>query len=155
MNFLCTITGSFSTPAGGNPTVVMIEAAYRAAGLDARYVNCDVAPADLGDAVRGARAMGWAGFNCSLPHKVAVIAHLDEVAPSASIIGAVNCVVRREQRLIGENTDGKGFLAVPALGHRPGRPPRRHPRRRRRGAGDRRGDGPRRRRLDHRRQPRR
>ena len=111
MNFVCTITGSFSTPAGGNPTVVMIEAAYRAAGLDARYVNCDVAPADLGDAVRGARAMGWAGFNCSLPHKVAVIAHLDEVAPSAAIIGAVNCVVHREQRLIGENTDGKGFLA--------------------------------------------
>jgi shikimate dehydrogenase len=111
VSFLRTITGSFSTPAGGNPTVVMIEAAYRAAGLDARYVNCEVAPAALGDAVRGARAMGWAGFNCSLPHKVAVIAHLDEVAPSASIIGAVNCVVRREDRLIGENTDGKGFLA--------------------------------------------
>jgi shikimate dehydrogenase len=111
VSFVSTITGSFSTPAGGNPTVVMIEAAYRAAGLDARYVNCEVAPADLGDAVRGARAMGWAGFNCSLPHKVAVIAHLDELAPSASIIGAVNCVVRHEQRLIGENTDGKGFLA--------------------------------------------
>jgi shikimate dehydrogenase len=111
MNFVSTITGSFSTPAGGNPTVVMVEAAYRAAGLDARYVNCEVGPADLGDAVRGARAMGWSGFNCSLPHKVAVISHLDEVAPSASIIGAVNCVVRRERRLIGENTDGKGFLS--------------------------------------------
>ena len=89
----------------------MVEAAYRAAGLDARYLNCEVAPADLGDAVRGARAMGWVGFNCSIPHKVAVIAHLDELAPSASIIGAVNCVVRRDGRLIGENTDGQGFLA--------------------------------------------
>ena len=55
--------------------------------------------------------MGWAGFNCSIPHKVAVIAHLDELAPSASIIGAVNCVVRRDGRLVGENTDGQGFLA--------------------------------------------
>jgi shikimate dehydrogenase len=111
VNFLSTITGSFATPAAENPTVAMIEAAYRAAGLDARYVNCEVAPDDLGDAVRGARAMGWAGFNCSIPHKVAVIAHLDELAPSATIIGAVNCVVHRDGRLIGENTDGQGFLA--------------------------------------------
>ena len=59
VSFLSTITGSFSTPAGGNPTVAMIEAAYRAASLDARYVNCEVAPDDLADAVRGARP--WAG----------------------------------------------------------------------------------------------
>ena len=111
MNFLSTLTGCFAQPAAENPTVAMVEAAYRAAGLDARYLNCEVAPADLGDAVRGARAMGWAGFNCSIPHKVAVIAHLDELAPSASIIGAVNCVVRRDGRFVGENTDGQGFLA--------------------------------------------
>src|SRR5262245_41194091 len=111
MNFLSTITGCFAQPAAENPTVAMVEAAYRAAGLDARYLNCEVAPADLGDAVRGARAMQWAGFNCSIPHKVAVIEHLDELAPSAAIIGAVNCVVRRADRLIGENTDGQGFVA--------------------------------------------
>ena len=110
MNFLSTITGCFAQPAAENPTVAMVEAAYRAAGLDARYLNCEVAPADLGDAVRGARAMQWAGFNCSIPHKVAVIEHLDELASSAAIIGAVNCVVRRDGRLIGENTDGQGFL---------------------------------------------
>ncbi len=110
MNFLSTITGCFAQPAAENPTVAMVEAAYRAAGLDARYLNCEVAPADLGDAVRGARAMQWAGFNCSIPHKVAVIEHLDELAPSAAIIGAVNCVVRRDGRLIGENTDGQGFV---------------------------------------------
>jgi len=54
--------------------------------------------------------MRWAGFNCSIPHKVAVVEHLDELAPSAAIIGAVNCVVRRDDRLIGENTDGQGFV---------------------------------------------
>lgn len=76
-NFLSTLTGSFAMPAAENPTVAMIEAAYRHLGLDWRYINCEVAPARLGDAVRGARAMGWVGFNCSLPHKVAVIDHLD------------------------------------------------------------------------------
>jgi len=110
--FLSLLTGSFSSPAGGNPTVAMIEAAYRDLGLDARYINCDVTPAGLADAVRGARAMGWAGFNCSLPHKVAVIEHLDGLAKSAELIGAVNCVVMREGRLIGENTDGQGFVAA-------------------------------------------
>jgi shikimate dehydrogenase len=111
LSFLSLLTGSFSTPAGENPTVAMVEAAYRHHGLDARYLNCEVAPGALGDAVRGARAMGWAGFNCSIPHKVAVIEHLDGLAESAEVIGAVNCVVRRDGRYVGENTDGQGFLA--------------------------------------------
>ncbi|CAI9401572.1 Shikimate dehydrogenase (NADP(+)) [Pleomorphomonas sp. T1.2MG-36] len=110
LNFLSLLTGCFATPVAENPTVAMVEAAYRAMGLDARYINCDVAPADLGNAVRGARAMGWRGFNCSLPHKVAVIDFIDEFAPSAEIIGAVNCVINDDGKLIGENTDGKGFL---------------------------------------------
>lgn len=110
MGFLSTLTGSFSTPADDNPTVAMMEAAYAAAGLDARYVNVDVSSADLGDAVLGARAMGWVGFNCSMPHKVAVIDHLDGLGESADLIGAVNCVVARDGSLIGENTDGRGFV---------------------------------------------
>jgi shikimate dehydrogenase len=112
MSFLSVLTGSFATPAAENPTVVMVEAAYRHHGIDARYINCDVAPEALGDAVRGARAMGWVGFNCSIPHKVAVIEHLDGVADSAAVIGAVNCVVRRDGRFVGENTDGQGFVAA-------------------------------------------
>jgi shikimate dehydrogenase len=88
----------------------MIEAAYRHHGVDARYINCEVPPASLPDAVRGACAMGWAGFNCSLPHKVAVCQYLDRLNVSASLIGAVNCVIYREGQLIGENTDGQGFL---------------------------------------------
>ena len=98
-HFLSLLTGSFATPADENPTVAMVEAAYRHHGIDARYINCDVAPEHLGDAVRGARAMGWAGFNCSLPHKVAVVEHLDGLADSAAVIGAVNCVVRRDGAL--------------------------------------------------------
>jgi shikimate dehydrogenase len=96
--------------AAENPTVAMVEAAYRHHGLDVRYINCEVAPENLGDAVRGARAMGWIGFNCSIPHKVAVIEHLDGLGESAAVMGAVNCAVRRGEKFIGENTDGKGFL---------------------------------------------
>jgi shikimate dehydrogenase len=110
MSFLPTLTGSLSQPAADNPTVAIMEAAYAHHGLDFRYINMDVPPELLADAVRGAKAMGYVGFNCSLPHKVAVIEHLDGLAESARIIGAVNCVVKREGQWIGENTDGKGFL---------------------------------------------
>ena len=109
--FKSELTGSFSTPCNDNPTVVMIEAAYRHLGLDWRYINAEVQPGGLAAAVAGARAMGWRGFNLSMPHKVAVIQHLDGLGESARLINAVNCVVRRGETLIGENTDGKGFLA--------------------------------------------
>lgn len=109
-SFLATLTGLFAFPAADNPTGVMVEAAYRHHAIDARYLTCEVAPTDLGAAVRGAVAMGWAGFHLSLPHKVAALGLVDEVAPSARLIGAVNCVVVRDGRLVGENTDGQGFI---------------------------------------------
>ena len=108
--FLSALTGSFATSAAQNPTVAVMEAAYADAGLDIRYINCEVAPEQLSDAVRGAIGMGWLGFNCSIPHKVAILEHLDALAPSAQIIGAVNCVINTDGRLTGENTDGQGFV---------------------------------------------
>ena len=56
--------------------------------------------------------MGWAGFNCSIPHKVTVIGQIDGLAESARIIGAVNCVVIRDGVMTGENTDGQGFVGA-------------------------------------------
>lgn len=110
LNFKQELTGCFGQPVAENPTQAMVEAAYRHHGLDWRYLTIEVAPEGLSDAVRGVRAMGFAGFNCTIPHKVAVIQHLDGLGESASLMGAVNCVVRREGKLIGENTDGKGFV---------------------------------------------
>jgi len=109
-NFLSQLTGLFAFPAAENPTVAMVEAAYRHHQIDARYLTCEVEPANLAAAVRGAVGMGWAGFHLSLPHKQAVIPLIDELAESAQLIGAVNCVVIRDGRLIGENTDGAGFI---------------------------------------------
>lgn len=108
------LTGCFGQPVAENPTQAMIEAAYRHHGLDWRYLTVEVAPEDLGDAVRGLRAMGWRGGNCTIPHKVAVIEHLDGLTEAAEKIGAVNCLTWRgegdDRKLIGENTDGKGFV---------------------------------------------
>lgn len=110
LNFKQELTACFGQPVSENPTQVMMEAAYRHHGLDWRYLTIEVAPQDLAAAVAGARVMGFRGFNCTIPHKVAVIAHLDGLGESASLVGAVNCVVRRGEKLIGENTDGKGFV---------------------------------------------
>lgn len=109
--FLADLTGSFATSAAQNPTVQLMEAAYADAQLNCRYVNCEVPAERLADAIRGAIGMGWLGFNCSIPHKVAVTEFLDELAASAAIIGAVNTVINRDGYLIGENTDGQGFTA--------------------------------------------
>jgi len=110
LNFKQELTAAFGQPISENPTQVMVEAAYRHHNLDWRYLTIEVAPDGLADAVAGARAMGFAGFNCTIPHKVEVIEHLDGLGESASLMGAVNCVVRRDEKLIGENTDGKGFV---------------------------------------------
>jgi shikimate dehydrogenase len=109
-NFLLPITACFGQPVAENPTQVMIEAAYAQLGLDWRYITLEVSSGDLGAAVSGARAMGFRGFNCTIPHKVRVIDHLDGLGESARLMQAVNCVVRRGDQFVGENTDGKGFL---------------------------------------------
>ncbi len=111
LNFKQELTGCFGFPVAENPTQAMIEPAYRAMGLDWRYLTLEVRPENLAAAVAGARAFGFRGFNCTIPHKVAVIQHLDGLGESASLMGAVNCVVNRDGRFIGENTDGKGFVA--------------------------------------------
>lgn len=97
-------------PVAGNPTQFMMERAFVAAGLDWRYLTLEVPVAQLPDAIRGLRAMGFRGGNFTIPHKVAVIPLLDGLSPAAELMGAVNCVKREGEKLLGENTDGKGFV---------------------------------------------
>lgn len=111
LNFKQELVGCFGYPVSENPTQAMIEPAFRAMNLDWRYLTLEVKPENLAAAVAGARAFGFQGFNCTIPHKVAVIQHLDGLGESAELMGAVNCVVNREGKLIGENTDGKGFVS--------------------------------------------
>ncbi len=104
------LVGAFGDPIDENPTGIMQEAAFAEAGLNWRYLLLKVRAEDLGAAIAGIRAMNFQGINLTIPHKVAVLKYLDEVAPDAALIGAVNTVRCVRGRLIGENTDGKGFL---------------------------------------------
>ena len=109
-DFLRTITGSFCSPAADNPTIALMEAAFSHHRLPWVYLNCEVPDGAISQAVAGALAMGWRGFNCSMPHKQTVIPELHTLALSARIIGAVNCVVNDDGELTGHNTDGRGFI---------------------------------------------
>lgn len=110
-NYRAEITGVFGDPVEGNPTGVMEEAAYDAMGLNYRYITMKVTPEGFPDAMKAVRALHMKGVNLTMPHKIAVIPYLDELSKAATIIGAVNTVVVREDgSLFGENTDGKGFI---------------------------------------------
>lgn len=110
-NYMLNIVGVFGFPVAENPTGVMQNAAFQALGLNWLYLNFEVEAEHLGAAVQGMRAMNnFRGVNLTIPHKVAVLQYLDEIGPSAQVIGAVNTVRRKGDRLIGENTDGKGFM---------------------------------------------
>lgn len=83
-------------------------------GLDGDYSRFPVAPQRLADFVRALPAMGLRGVNVTVPHKLDCMALLDELAPSAQAVGAVNTiVVAADGRLCGHNTDVLG-IAGPA-----------------------------------------
>lgn len=100
-------------PAGHTRSPAMHRAAYAALGIDAVYLAFDVLPERLGDAIRGARALGIRQLSVSIPHKEAVIPLVDSLDETARKIGAVNTIVREGERLVGSNTDWIG--AVRAL----------------------------------------
>jgi len=109
-NYKAELVGVFGHPVAENPTIVMQEAAFEALDLNWRYLTIEVRPDDLADAMQGLLAFNMRGINLTIPHKVAVLQYLDDVSEDARLMGAVNTVRREGDRLIGENTDGKGFL---------------------------------------------
>jgi shikimate dehydrogenase len=110
ISYKADLVGVFGYPVAENPTGVMQKAAFQDQGLNWRYLNIEVQPKDLGEAMIGLRAFNMQGVNLTIPHKVAVIQYLDRLSPEAELIGAVNTVVREGDALVGHNTDGKGFL---------------------------------------------
>ena len=99
----------------GWPIAHSISPRFQQAGLDALGIAAEyrpyaVAPDGVAAFVAGLRAPGVAGINVTVPHKEAVIPHLDEIDDWAAAAGAVNTIVHRDGRLAGYNTDGYGFL---------------------------------------------
>ena len=109
-NYRAELVGLFGNPVDENPTGPMMEAGFEAQGLNYRYITMKVEKENLKDAIAGIRAIGMRGLNLTIPHKIAVIPFLDELSPAAKIIGAVNSIRVQDGQLIGENTDGKGFV---------------------------------------------
>lgn len=79
-------------------------------GEDAVYLAYEVLPEDLEAAVAGMKAMGFLGFNVTMPHKTNMYKYLDELSDAAELMGAVNTVVIKNGKAVGHNTDGAGFM---------------------------------------------
>jgi shikimate dehydrogenase len=88
----------------------MHNAGYEALGIDAEYQRFHVEPSHLAEAVEGLCALGFSGWNVTLPHKEKIISLLDTLTPEARRAGAVNTVKIHEGQRIGHNTDGDGFI---------------------------------------------
>lgn len=102
------VFGLLGNPVAHSLSPVMHRAAFRAMGIRADYVAFQVV--DLPSAVVGLRGLNIRGASVTIPFKEKVMALLDEVEDVACRIGAVNTILNREGRLIGQNTDWLGFL---------------------------------------------
>jgi shikimate dehydrogenase len=105
------IAGVMGHPVGHSLSPVLHNGWLTDLGLQGVYLPLDVQPEALGAAVAGLKALGFAGANVTIPHKEAVMAHLDEIDDTARAIGAVNTLVVSGDRILGRNTDVEGFLA--------------------------------------------
>jgi shikimate dehydrogenase len=91
-----------------SPTI--LNAAFTAVGADWVYVAFEVPDGQGAAAVGAMRTLGLGGLSVTMPHKAAVHDAVDERTPVAADLGAVNCVFRRRDRLVGDSTDGAGFI---------------------------------------------
>lgn len=114
------IAGLIGAGIGGSKSPVVHEEEGRALGLQYRYQLLDFArlgldAAALPDVLKAMQLLGYAGCNVTVPHKQAVMPHLDIVSEDAQIIEAVNTVVFKDGKTIGYNTDWSGFTDSFAL----------------------------------------
>lgn len=88
----------------------MINAAFSHMGADYIYTAFNVSRGKLRMAVEGLKALGFRGWNVTLPYKVEMQEYMDELDETACNMGAVNTVINENGRYIGYNTDGEGYL---------------------------------------------
>lgn len=108
--------GVLGDPVDHSLSPAMHNAAFRATGLPHLYLRYRVAPTELADALHEARQLGMGGLNLTVPLKEHALPLVDRLTPEASRIGAVNTIVFERKGLLGDNTDGRGFLR--SLGRR-------------------------------------
>lgn len=104
------IYGVIGYPVRHTMSPLMQNSAFKALGINARYLPFEVLPENLKSAVEGLVAVGVKGFNVTIPHKQNIIKFLDKLDAPAKFLGAVNTVKIEGKKLIGFNTDGAGFI---------------------------------------------
>ena len=111
INFTPNLTGLFGHPVSENPTVLMIESAFKSLDMENwRYITFDIPSESLEQAIDSIRLFKMKGVHLTIPHKVESIQYVDEITKEAEMIGAINTIVNDNGKLIGYNTDGKGFM---------------------------------------------
>lgn len=104
---LCAVYGS---PIAHSASPAMHNAAFTALGLNWRYLAFEVDPKNLRAAIAGAKAMGFAGLNLTVPHKLLAVDMVDELDDSAKKWGAVNTLRVGPERVVGYNTDADAII---------------------------------------------
>ncbi len=97
----------------------MHNAVIKGLGLETEYtyIALEIAPTDLAQAMAGFRALNLAGANVTIPYKEQVGQYLDAISDNARAAGAVNTIIRRGDKLIGDNSDIGGYLDALKLNH--------------------------------------
>jgi shikimate dehydrogenase len=104
------LAGVIGAPIRHSLSPAIFNAAFAARDLDWVYLAFEVPPGAAGQALDAMRAFGVGGLSVTMPHKDAVAELVDQCTPEAAALHAVNCIVATGDGLVGENTDGPGFL---------------------------------------------
>jgi len=104
------VAALIGSPARHSLSPAILNAGFDALGLDWVFVVHEVPPGQGEAALAAVRTLGLGGLSVTMPHKAAAAGAVDERTPVAEALGAVNCVFWSGDRLVGDNTDGAGFL---------------------------------------------
>lgn len=105
------MTGMLGHPVAENPIDRMFDAVYAHYGLNWTFWKSDVSSADeLGTAISGAQALGYAGYAITVPYKIEAVRHLDDFDEDVRVMGCTNYVTIEDGRFVGHQNDGKGLV---------------------------------------------
>jgi shikimate dehydrogenase len=106
------VAGIIGDPVRHSLSPALHNAAFEATGLDWVYVAFPVPTGAVPAALEGMRALGIDGLSVTMPHKGPAADAVDRLSPTAARLRSVNTVLRQGDELLGESTDGQGFLAA-------------------------------------------
>ena len=114
------VLGLYGFPVSHSLSPIIFNKTFEKMNAHRTYLPFAVKPEHLNEAVTAARALGFDGFNVTMPHKTRIVELLDDIESTARETGSVNAVSRNHRGLVGHNTDGEGAArAIKAHGFDP------------------------------------